>query len=215
MRLLLAGATGLVGGHLLRQALGDERITAVVASVRRDLPAHPKLVAPIVDFEALPEEAEWWAADAAISALGSTIAKAGSRDAFRRIDHGCQLAFARLARRHGTPTFVLNSAASANTSSWIFYSRVKGEVERDIGGLGFASLTIVRPGLIGGERTEHRAGEWAATAVLTALGPILPRSLRINPAERIAAAMLEAAIAALPGRHVIPAAELNAEPSPR
>lgn len=212
MRLLLAGATGLVGGQVLAQALADERITAIVAPVRRELPAHPKLSAPVVDFEALPEEAGWWAADAAISALGSTIAQAGSQEAFRRIDHGYQLAFARLARRYGAPTFVLNSAASANASSRIFYSRVKGELERDIEALGFTSLTIARPGLIGGERVEKRLGERVATVVLTALAPILPRSLRINPAEKIAAAMLEAAMAARPGRHVIPAADLNADP---
>lgn len=209
MRLLLAGTTGLVGGHLLRQALADTRVTRVVAPARRALPAHPKLTAPIVDFEHLPEEAEWWAADAAISALGTTIRTAGSRETFRRIDHGFQLAFARRAREHGAPTFVLNSAASANASSPIFYSRVKGELERDIGSLGFASLTIARPGLIGGERAEHRAGEKVATAILSTLHPILPRAWRINPAASIARAMLDAALAARPGRHVIGAADLN------
>ena len=61
MKLLLAGATGLVGGHVLAQALADPRIDAVVAPVRRALPAHPKLLAPTVDFEALPEEAPWLA----------------------------------------------------------------------------------------------------------------------------------------------------------
>lgn len=209
MRLLLAGATGLVGGHVLAQALADRRVTAVVAPARRELAAHPKLTAPVVDFENLPEVAAWWRADAAICALGTTIAKAGSREAFRRVDHGHVLALARAVRAHGTPAFVLNSAASANAASRIFYSRVKGEAERDVESLRFESLTIVRPGLIGGERSESRPAETAAKLVLGLLGPIMPRSMRINPPETIARAMLDAAIARRPGRQVIGAAELN------
>ncbi|CAD5280912.1 conserved hypothetical protein [Bosea sp. 62] len=208
MKLLLAGATGLVGGHVLAQALVDPRIDAVVAPARRALPAHPKLLAPTVDFEALPEDAPWWAADAAISALGTTIRKAGSQEAFQRVDHDYQLDVARLASRHGTPVFVLNSALGADPASRIFYNRVKGELERDLAGLDFASLTFVRPGLIGGERQESRPAERAALALLGILGPVLPRAWRINPAGCIAAAMIEAAIAAKPGMHVVSSAEL-------
>ena len=208
MKLLLAGATGLVGGHVLAQALADPRIDAVIAPVRRTLPTHPKLLAPTVDFEALPDDAPWWAADAAICALGTTIGKAGSQEAFRRVDHDYQLAIARLASRHGTPGFVLNSALGADPASRIFYNRVKGELERDLAGLDFASLTFVRPGLIGGERQESRPAERAALVLLRILGPVLPRAWRINPAKRIAAAMIEAAIAAKPGTHVVSSAEL-------
>jgi uncharacterized protein YbjT (DUF2867 family) len=208
MKLLLAGATGLVGSHVLAQALADPRIDAVIAPTRRALPAHPKLLAPTVDFEALPEDAPWWAADAAICALGTTIGKAGSQDAFRRVDHDYQLSVARLASRYGTPSFVLNSALGANPGSRIFYNRVKGELERDLAGLDFASLTFVRPGLIGGEREESRPAERAALVLLGILGPVLPRVWRINPAKRIAAAMIEAAIAGTPGTHVVSSAEL-------
>lgn len=208
MKLLLAGATGLVGGHVLARALADPRIDAVVAPARRALPAHPKLLAPTVDFEALPEDAPWWAADATISALGTTIGKAGSQEAFRRVDHDYQLAVAKLASRHGTPAFVLNSALGADAASPIFYNRVKGELERHLADLDFTSLTFVRPGLIGGERQESRPAERAALVLLGILGPVLPRAWRINPAGRIAAAMIEAAIAAKPGRHVVSSAEL-------
>jgi len=134
---------------------------------------------------------------------------AASQEAFRRVDHGYTLAVARLAKAHGTPTFVLNSAKGANASSRAFYLRVKGEVERDVTALGFASLTLVRPGLIGGARDETRPGETAAALVLRALHGILPRSLRINPAEAIARRMLQAALEGRPGRHVLSSAELN------
>src|SRR5690554_3860373 len=123
MKLLLLGATGLVGSHVLDLAIADERIDEVVAPVRRPLAGRPGLTAPEVDFERLPADAAWWQADAAICALGTTMKKAGSREAFRRVDHGYALQAARLGHRHGTRTFVLNSAFGADPGSRLFYSR--------------------------------------------------------------------------------------------
>jgi len=205
MKLLLVGGTGLVGREVLRLALSDARVSQVVAPVRKPLPAHPKLEAPLVDFDRLPPDAPWWRMDAVICTLGTTMKAAGTRQLFRRVDHDYPLAVARLALAAGTRAYALNSAAGANAGSRIFYNRVKGELERDLEQLGFRSLTYVRPGLIGGERDEARAGEGAALRVL---GPVLPRRWRINPAPRIAAALLEAALAAAPGVHVVASEQL-------
>ncbi|MCC7642704.1 MULTISPECIES: NAD-dependent dehydratase [unclassified Janthinobacterium] len=203
MKLILIGATGLVGREVLRLALMDKRVTAIVAPVRKPLPAHPKLDAPLVDFDRLPADAPWWQADAVICTLGTTMKAAGTRQAFRSVDHDYPLAAARLALATGTRAYALNSAAGANAASRFFYNRVKGDLEGDLEALGFASLTHVRPGLIGGEREEVRAGEGAALRVLRVLGPVLPRRWRINPAPRIASALLEAALAGTPGVHVV------------
>ncbi|WP_153676125.1 NAD-dependent dehydratase [Stenotrophomonas maltophilia] len=209
MRVMLLGATGLVGGLALSRLLDDTRCSAVIAPTRRLLgAAHGKLENPVLAFDALPAAAEWARVDAAICALGSTIAQAGSREAFHRIDHDYPLAFARLAQAQGAQTYVLNSAAGANPQSSIFYSRVKGELEHDLRALGFNSLTLVRPGLIGGERTEVRRGERLALTVLGALGPLLPRAWRINPASEIAMALVEAALAPQPGEHVVTSSAL-------
>lgn len=208
MKLILAGATGLVGRHVLDLALGDSRVGAVIAPTRRALPVHPRLLAPIVDFDRLPEDAGWWRADAVVCALGTTIKVAGSQDAFRRVDFEYPLAIARLSHRHGTPAYVLNSAKGADPASRIFYSRTKGELEQALRGIGFDSLTFVRPGLIGGQREEHRSGERIAGVVLGALHPLLPRGWRINPAGRIARSLLEAALAARSGVHAVESAEL-------
>ncbi|NVI82531.1 NAD-dependent dehydratase [Janthinobacterium sp. BJB401] len=203
MKLILIGATGLVGREVLRLALADARVTVIVAPVRKPLPAHPKLDAPLVDFDRLPADAPWWQADAVICTLGTTMKVAGTRQAFWRVDHDYPLAAARLALAAGTRTYALNSAAGANATSRFFYNRVKGELERDLEALGFGSLTHVRPGLIGGERDVARAGEGAALRLLRVLGPVLPRRWRINPAPRIASALLAAALASAPGVHVV------------
>jgi uncharacterized protein YbjT (DUF2867 family) len=207
---LLAGATGLVGRHVLARALADERINRIVAPTRRPLAAHDKLDNPQVDFAKLPPDAAWWAVDGVICTLGTTRAKAGSDAAFRAVDHDYPLAVARLAHKHGATRYALNSSLGADVGSRLLYPRTKGEVEEALKRVGFASLTIVRPGLIGGDRDEFRAGERIASAVLGALGPLLPRRYRISPAGRIADALIAAVLTGPPGTHVIEADRLAA-----
>ncbi len=206
--ILIAGGTGLVGRITLTKALDDARVTQVVAPTRKALPSHPKLVNPLVDYEALPPEADWWTCDAVICALGTTRAKAGSAEAFHRIDHDYPLMVARHSRAQGAQALALVSAIGADAGSRLIYNRTKGEVEASIGALAYRSYTIVRPGLIGGQRDEFRPMERVSDAVLGVLGTVLPRQWRISPAENIAAALTEAALAAKPGRHVVSAAAL-------
>ena len=201
--LLLAGATGLVGQAVLRQSLADARISQVIAPTRRTLPMHPRLLNPLVDFSALPEDAPWWRVDAVICALGTTIRAAGSQAAFRTVDHDYPLAVARLARRQGASAYVLTSATGANAASRVFYSRTKGELERDLQAMDFPSLTFVRPGLLGGKRELRRPLEHLGIKVLAAIGPLLPRRYRMVPADSVAAALLQAALEASAGLRII------------
>ena len=209
VRVLLVGATGLVGGHVLDRLLTEPRVTRVVAPVRRPLPRRAaRLDAPVVDFEALPDDASMWGVDAVICTLGTTMRVAGSRDAFRRVDHDYPLAIATHARRHGARACALTSAMGADAQSRFFYNRVKGELETALQAQGWPSLTLVRPGLIGGDRREARAAERAAAVVLGAVGPVLPKRWRISPAAHIADALVGYALAAAPGCRVVGAAEL-------
>ena len=208
MRLLVIGATGLVGRHVIEKALADTRIGSIIAPGRRSCAIHPKLLSPIVDFDSLPESAPWWQADAMICTLGTTIKVAKTREAFRHVDYDYPLAAARLAKEHGTPAFVLTSAIGADTGSRFFYNRVKGEVERDLAGIGFASLTFVRPGLIGGKRDKSRPMETVLGVFKAMLDPVLPRRYRTNPAGRIADKLLEAAITRKPGMHIVTSEEM-------
>ena len=197
--LLIAGATGLVGGHALRQTLADTRLAHVIAPTRRALSPHPKLVNPIVDFDGLPRDAPWWNVDAVVCALGTTIKQAGSEAAFRKVDFDCVLDVARLARLHGATRFALTSSLGANAMSRNFYLRTKGETENALRECGFASLTLVRPSMIGGERERVRPLEHMGMRAMRALDPLIPRRYRVVPAERIAHALVEAALAAAPG----------------
>jgi len=207
-KILLAGATGLVGGEALNQLLADERVTELVAPTRRPLPPHPKLRNPLTDQTSLPLDASWWHVDGAICALGTTRAKAGSAAAFRAIDHDYVLAVGRQARASGATRFALTSSMGADARVPFLYSRTKGEVEQAIAQLGFPSLTIVRPGLLGGQRAEPRPLEQALEKLLRIAAPVLPASARISPAATVARILVEAAIKGKDGSHLVNSAQI-------
>jgi uncharacterized protein YbjT (DUF2867 family) len=201
----LAGGSGLVGGALLRLLLDDPDFGKVVSVGRRALPVeHPKLAQVVADFsspaplEALDPPA------VGFCCLGTTIGKAGSPEAFRRVDHGAVLAFARAARAKGARVFVHVSSLGANPRSRVFYGAVKGEIERDVAGLGIPSVYALRPSVLDGAREERRPGERLALVVGRALGPLLGR-YRPTPIEAVARAMVASAKAAAPGAHVVEA----------
>jgi uncharacterized protein YbjT (DUF2867 family) len=157
----------------------------------------------LVNFDALPSEAAFWAVDAVICMLGTTIKKAGSQAAFRKVDHAYVLAIAKLARSHGVAAFALTSSLGANPRSRTVYLRTKGEVELALGTCGFPSLTIVRPSFIGGARVERRPLEALALTFFGGIARLLPRRYRVVPAKRIAKALIEASLAAEPGVRIV------------
>jgi uncharacterized protein YbjT (DUF2867 family) len=213
---ILAGATGLVGAHLLRLLLADPRYGRVIAVSRRGLGIeHAKLRSLITAFDAvetaLADAGE--TIDDAFCALGTTIRTAGSRAAFRRVDFDYVVAFARAARAAGARQFILASAIGASVRSAFFYLRVKGEAEQAVAGLGYPAFHVFRPCLLLGRRAQPRPREALGQALAPFLNPLLvgpAAAYRGIPAERVAAAMIAAAVPERPGRHIHTYAEMTA-----
>jgi uncharacterized protein YbjT (DUF2867 family) len=202
--IVLAGATGLVGGLALRRLVAGAGFDRVVALARRPLPAQPRLETRVVDFAALDREAAVPCA-AALCALGTTIKTAGSQAAFRAVDHDAVVSFARWARRGGAATFVLVSSVGADATARNFYLRVKGEAEESVAAVGFARLVVLRPSLLLGDRAERRAGEGVARKLAPAFNPLLLgglRRYRAIGAGDVSAAAVAAARDDAPGRLV-------------
>ena len=205
---LLVGASGLVGGHLLQRLLADARYKRVITVSRKALGIeHPKLRSLITDFD--PIEAAiaglGETVEDAFCALGTTIKTAGSRAAFRRVDFGYVVAFARAARAVGARRFMLVSAIGASARSGIFYLRVKGETEEAVAALGYPVLHIFRPGLLLGPRAESRPLETLGMALMPLLNPLMlgpAKAYRGIPADTVAAAMIAAAGTARTGRQI-------------
>ncbi|HYG97625.1 MAG TPA: NAD-dependent epimerase/dehydratase family protein [Terriglobales bacterium] len=214
---LIAGATGLVGTYCLSDLIVSPAYSRIVALVRRRMPLnHPKLDQRVVDFDQL-QELPVSACDDIFLALGTTIKKAGSQAAFRKVDFELPRRIADASLRLGAQRAVLVSSVGAAPNSRNFYLRVKGELEQAIASMTFEAFHILRPSLLLGRRAESRFGEGIAQTIMPALGPLMLGQLkryRAIPAETVAKAMVAAAQAALRGVHVYEFEEIKALAEP-
>jgi uncharacterized protein YbjT (DUF2867 family) len=192
---LLIGATGLVGAALVDLLLDDSQFEKVKVFVRRGTGKwHSKLEEHRVDFDALDTWKEMLKGDVLFSALGTTLKKAGSKEAQYKIDFIYQYEVAKAAAENGVPVLVLVSSAGATPQSRIFYSRIKGELEQEVQTFSFSYIHILQPGILKGQRQEFRMGERIGIGILNVLGT-LPglRKYRPVPAATVARAMRNAA----------------------
>jgi uncharacterized protein YbjT (DUF2867 family) len=201
---LIAGATGLIGSSCLRGLLGCLEYEHVIAVVRRpSLPKHPRLIERVIDFDKL-STLEISRVDDVFCALGTTIKKAGSQPAFRKVDLEYPAALAAWAVANGARQFLTVSSVGANASSSNFYLRVKGEMEAAVVAQPFSSVHIFRPSILIGARPEQRFAETMGikAAQLFEFALVGLRKYRPIEARTVAAAMLVAAKMAEPGVHV-------------
>jgi uncharacterized protein YbjT (DUF2867 family) len=194
---LVAGASGLIGGHLIQVLLEAPDYSRIFALTRRPYGReHPKLANRIVVFSRMAEQLKGLQANDAFCCLGTTIASAGSQEAFREADVDAVLLFAKAARAAGATRFVVVSSVRASTESKNFYLRTKGEMEEAVTAVGFPSLDILQPGLLLGARKESRPMEMLGQLLAPIYNPFLTGSreaLRAIPAETVAQGMVGAA----------------------
>ncbi len=192
MKAVILGATGLVGSELLKQLLADSHFKEIT-TIGRTNPAieHPKLTKIQKEYE------EWkqsdFDGDVLFCCLGSTIKKAGSQANFRQVDYEMPLKASILFHGH----FILVSAIGADYKSKVFYNRIKGEVERDIRKVG-RQLSVVRPSLLLGNRSESRPSEFFAQKVTPLLNPFMPKKYRAIKARDVAQTMIELSLGRKP-----------------
>lgn len=149
-RVLLAGATGLTGEHLLDRILSEPTLAKVIAPARKALAEHPRLDNPVGPLAELLPQLDG-SIDTAFCCLGTTIKEAGSEEAFRAVDFDLPLAVGKRALEMGARHYLVVSALGADAKSSIFYNRVKGELEQALQEQGWPQLTIARPSLLFGQ----------------------------------------------------------------
>ena len=203
-RILLAGATGLTGEHLLDRLLNEPTVARVLAPSRRPLAAHPHLENPVGELAALLPHLSG-NVDIAFCCLGTTIKQAGSEAAFRAVDHDLVLAFAARARALGARHLLVISALGADAHSPVFYNRVKGELEAALQAQDWPQLTIVRPSLLLGARREFRLGE----RLLAPLARWIPGKYRGIKACTLAHALWRLALEEQDGTRIIESDQLR------
>ena len=210
---LIAGATGLVGTYCLRLLIASPDYSRITAVVRRRMPVnHPKFVQQVVDFERISELA-LSSCDDVFCALGTTIKKAGSQAAFRRVDVDYPRMIAESGLRSGAQRFILVSSVGADPSSRSFYLRTKGELEQAVAAMPFQAVHILRPSLLLGTRPESRLGEGIAQKLMPLVSPLLRgRYSKYRPiaAAKVASAMVYVAGLSAAGVHVYEYPEIRA-----
>ncbi len=200
---LIIGATGLVGREITKLCLSNPTFDSVSIFVRRTsglktFDTRGILTEHIVDFDRVADWAKHLQGDVLFSAMGTTVRKAGSEEEQYKVDYQYQWDVAHAARQNGTTTYVLISSVGAKAESPFFYLRTKGELEVDVGMLGYPNLRILQPSILSGHREETRIAEVIADGILSRAEKILPRKffpLRFKPipAEVVAHAALRAA----------------------
>jgi uncharacterized protein YbjT (DUF2867 family) len=207
---LLLGATGLTGGHLLSLLLESENYHTVTVYARTSTGVnHPKLREKIIDYDSWQESV---AADDVFCCLGTTIKKAKTQEAFKKVDLQYPVKIGRLQYKAGSKKFLVISAIGASSHSMIFYSRVKGTMEEQLQQIGYPSLYIFRPSLITGQRKQQRAGEKIAVILFKLFSPLLVGPLKkYKPAsaQAIAKAMLHSAQTESWGTRIISSDEIG------
>ncbi|EKY1944745.1 NAD(P)H-binding protein [Cronobacter turicensis] len=190
-RVLITGASGLVGGHLLRMLVDEPRVSSIIAPTRRPLrvpmhkvenPYDPQLSDVLTQLSA--------PLDIVFCCLGTTRREAGSKEAFILADYTLVVDTSLAGLRLGAKHMLVVSALGANPNSPFFYNRVKGEMETALKAQGWPRLTLARPSLLTGDREKRRAGE----SFMAPLFRLLPGKWKAIEAQTVAQALINAAL---------------------
>ena len=193
---IVIGATGLVGTELIHLLLNNDQYERVKIFTRRPLQnPHPKLEEYVINFDQFEQWKGLVKGDVLFSTLGTTLKQAGSKGAQFKVDYKYQYNFARAAAENGVPCYVLVSAAGSSPNARIFYSRIKGNLEKDVKKLPFKNISILRPGILSGNRKEERPGERFGIAVMNVLHHLPGLGFfKPVPAHSVARAMINAVV---------------------
>ncbi len=203
---VIFGASGLIGNCCLRRLLVHQAYDKVISIGRSPIKAtHPKLIHYEVDMAHSDYYRHLMRGDDLFICLGTTMKKAGSREAFYEIDHDLIFNIAKAGSLQNINQLIFVSSIGADSRSLVYYLKVKGELEDDVRRLPFWSVHIMRPSVLLGQRDENRIAErvagrmsrglqWFSGSIIGDLAPI--------EADDVAKAMVEAAQSLKQGTHI-------------
>ncbi|MFQ3173327.1 MAG: hypothetical protein ACI8W0_000417 [Flavobacterium sp.] len=187
---LIIGSTGLIGSHLVELLLGSDDYEKVVTFSKRDTGIkHAKLTQHIIDFDKPETYKDLVDGDDFFCIIGTTIKKAGSKEAFRKVDFEYPSQFATFALQNKVKQFLIISSLGADANSGNFYLKTKGEIQAFLKNCNFESVAVLQPSLLLGNRNEYRLGEKAGAFVMKAFSFLLLGKLKkYKPIESTAVA---------------------------
>jgi uncharacterized protein YbjT (DUF2867 family) len=217
MKVILFGATGMVGQGVLRECLLDPDVTGVLAVGRSPTgQAHAKLRevlhANFVDFSAI--ESELAGFDACFFCLGVTSVGL-SEERYRQLTYDITMAAATtLAKLNSGMTFIYVTGAGTDSTEQgrVMWARVKGKTENDLFKLPFKAATMFRPAAIQPLHGVRSKTAWVQ-AIYVATAPVLTLLNRIAPkyvttTEQVGRAMIKVAKQGFP-KPVLESEDIN------
>ena len=203
-KITLIGSTGLIGSHFLEEISSDDYQSVNAITRRRisNLGNKNFIKQSVHDFSDLEKMRTDLKTDVLVSALGTTIKKAGSKDEFMKIDHDLPMEISKIAKEEGCRTMILISSMGASSISNIFYSRVKGLLEESLEDIGFEEFHILRPSLLLGKRTETRPAEHISKLIIDPLSFLIPWKYRPIHASIIAKNIMFLIRGNISGKHI-------------
>ncbi|PWK22998.1 putative NAD(P)-binding protein [Arcicella aurantiaca] len=202
---IIIGATGLIGGELVEQILENPDYSKVVLLLRKPLGInHPKLIQEVINFD--KPDASKIVGDDLFCAIGTTLAKAGSKEAQYKIDCTYPYEIGKIAKANGVKQYILVSSIGADANSSNFYLKTKGDLEQKIQDLGFENFVSLRPSFLLGDRKEFRLGEKIGIFLAKIISPLLLGGLkkyRGIEASKVAKSMQKLANQGLLGVHFV------------
>lgn len=206
---ILLGATGLTGSLLLNELIADSTYKKIKIFSRTPVKIQSdKIEEHIVDLLQLENQKQQFKADLVFCCIGTTKAKTPDKNLYRKIDYGIPVAAAKLAKQNNIQKFIVISSLGANKKSFVFYSKTKGEMERDVLNQGIPETYILRPSLIVGNRKENRFGERLGAIFLKTFQFMIPKKHKAIQAKTIAEAMLHLGKETYPNK-IIPSDEIK------
>jgi uncharacterized protein YbjT (DUF2867 family) len=176
---LIIGSTGLIGSTLLKQLLNNKEYSKVIAfSKRKTGVQHPKFTEEIIDFDKPESYESLVKGDDFFCTIGTTIKKAGSKEAFKKVDFEYPKQFATIALKNGVKQFLIISSMGADKDSNSFYLKTKGSIEDFLKQSTFESVAVLRPSILLGNRDEFRLGEKIGGFVMKAFSFLLVGKLK-------------------------------------
>ncbi|OHX66963.1 Rossmann-fold NAD(P)-binding domain-containing protein [Flammeovirga pacifica] len=192
---LIIGGTGLIGTSLINELIESDQYRKIISIARRPLgQPHIKVSEVITNLDNISNLEIKEDITDAFCCLGTTMKKAGSKEAFYQVDYNFVIAFAELSKKIQVSSFNVVTAMGSNKNSKVYYNRVKGEVQEEVIKLNFDVLNIYQPSLLIGDRDETRLGEDLGKILNKVLRPIIPKKYQGINGKKVAKSMIRTAL---------------------
>ena len=190
---IVIGATGATGKELVVRLLEDSDFNSVSIFVRKKPTiSHKKLKTYKIDFSKIGNFSELIKGDVLFSCLGTTLKTAGSKLKQYKVDYTYQYEFAKYASENGVSLYSLVSSTGANSKSFFFYPKIKGQLEDSVKKLPFKTIHIFQPPILIRQAELIRRGEKFAIKIFSSLNNLgILKSQKPIPVSTLANRMVD------------------------